>query len=104
VADDLDTEWDNSCPGLVKMIAQEAEWKAQEASNNAVQWGFSAMEGWEVTLPVSPVEEAWPGAVVDECCGVWPSPAELVQAHSDVLIILTPHKPWNTPRTSIMQR
>jgi hypothetical protein len=25
-------------------------------------------EGWEVTPPVSPVDEAWPGAVVDEHC------------------------------------
>jgi hypothetical protein len=43
VTDDSDTEWDDSCPGLVETIAQEAEWKAQEVSNDAVQWGVSTM-------------------------------------------------------------
>jgi hypothetical protein len=27
-ADDFDTEWDDGCPGLVEMLAREAEWKA----------------------------------------------------------------------------
>jgi hypothetical protein len=32
---------------------------------------------------VSPVEEAWPGAIVDKHCGTWPSSVEIVQAHCD---------------------
>jgi hypothetical protein len=43
--DDFDTEWDDSCPGLLETLAREAEWKAQEASNNAVQWGVQEMDG-----------------------------------------------------------
>jgi hypothetical protein len=71
MTDDFNTEWDDSCPGLVETLAREAEWKAQEACNDAVQWGVgSMMEGWEVTPPASPVDEAWPGASVDEHCGV----------------------------------
>jgi hypothetical protein len=31
-----------------------------------------------------PIVEAWPGAVVDECCGAWPSSAEIVQACCDM--------------------
>jgi hypothetical protein len=54
----LDAEWDDSCPGLIETMAQEVEWKAREVSNNAVQWGKSLAKGWEVTRPVSPVEEA----------------------------------------------
>jgi hypothetical protein len=66
------------------MLAREAEWKACEANNDAIQWGRSTMEGWEATPPASSVvNEAWLGALVDECCGVWPSSAEVVQAHSD---------------------
>jgi hypothetical protein len=38
------TEWDDSCLGLMETIAQEAEWKAHEASNDTVQWGRSATE------------------------------------------------------------
>jgi hypothetical protein len=37
---DFDTEWDDGCPGLVEMLAREAEWKARELSNDVVQWGF----------------------------------------------------------------
>jgi hypothetical protein len=44
----------------------------------------SVTEGWEATPPVSPIEEAWPGAIMDECCGAWPFSAEVVQAHCDV--------------------
>jgi hypothetical protein len=84
VTDDFDTEWDDSCPGLVETIAREAEWKACEASNNTVWLGRSATEGWEVTPPISPIEEAWPGALVDEHCGTWPSSAEVVQTRCDV--------------------
>jgi hypothetical protein len=29
---------------------------------------------------------------------------DLIHRLKDTLIIQTPHKPWNTPRTSIMQR
>jgi hypothetical protein len=59
-------------------------WKAQEASNDMVQWGVdSTMGGWEVTPPASPVDEAWPDALVDKHCGVWPSSAEVVQACCD---------------------
>jgi hypothetical protein len=91
VTDSFDTEWDDGCPGLVATLAREAEWKAQEASNNAVQWGVSAvMDGWEVTPPASPMDAvdvvedaAWPGALADEHYGVWPSSAELAQAHCD---------------------
>jgi hypothetical protein len=39
ITDDFSTEWDDNCPGLVETIAQEAEWKAQEVSNDTVQWG-----------------------------------------------------------------
>jgi hypothetical protein len=27
MADDIDTEWDDSCPGLIETLAREAEWK-----------------------------------------------------------------------------
>jgi hypothetical protein len=83
-ADDFDTEWDDSCPGLIETLAREAEWKAQEASNDTVQWGVLMTDSWEVTPPASPIEEAWPGAVMDDCCGTWPSSAEVVQAHVNV--------------------
>jgi hypothetical protein len=53
-------------------------------SNDTVQWGAgSTMDGWEVTPPASPVDEAWPGASLDEHCGVWASSAEVVQACCD---------------------
>jgi hypothetical protein len=39
MTDDFDTEWDDGCPGLVETLAREVEWKDQEASNDAVQWG-----------------------------------------------------------------
>jgi hypothetical protein len=84
VTDDFYTEWDDGCPSLVETLAREAEWRAQETSNDVVQWGVgSAKNGWEVTPPASPIEEAWPGVLVDEHCGVWPSSAEVVQAHCD---------------------
>jgi hypothetical protein len=51
-------------------------------SNDAVQWEVSGTDGWEVT-PASPVEEAWPSAVVDECCGIWPSLSEVVPTGAD---------------------
>jgi hypothetical protein len=41
------------------------------------------MDGWEVTPPASLVDEAWPGASVDEHCGVWPSSVEVVQSCCD---------------------
>jgi hypothetical protein len=41
------------------------------------------MDGWEVTPPASSIDEAWPGASVDEHCGTWLSPARVVQAHCD---------------------
>jgi hypothetical protein len=37
VTDNFKTEWDDSCPGLVGILAREAEWKAHEASNDTVQ-------------------------------------------------------------------
>jgi hypothetical protein len=55
---------------------REAEWKAQEASNDKVQWGKAdASGGWETPPPASPVcvDSRWPGlaAQVGECCGTW---------------------------------
>jgi hypothetical protein len=47
-------------------------------SNEAVQWGDPSRDGWEVTPPASPIDEAWPGAVADEHCGVWPSLSKVV--------------------------
>jgi hypothetical protein len=41
MADDVNTEWDDSCPRLVEELAREAEWKDRDASNEAVQWGVS---------------------------------------------------------------
>jgi hypothetical protein len=83
MTDVFDTEGDNGCPGLVETLAREAEWKAQEVSNDAVQWGVSGADGWEVTPPVSPVEEAWPGVIIDEHCGIWPSSSEIVPTCTD---------------------
>jgi hypothetical protein len=89
MADDFDTEWDDGCPGLVEILARETEWKAQESSNDVVQWGVSGVDGWEVTSSASPVEEAWPGIVVDERCGTWPSSSEIVLTHADGWPILS---------------
>jgi hypothetical protein len=59
VTDNFNTEWDDSCMGLVETLAREAEWKAWEASNNnVVQWGVYMTDGWEVTPPASPIDEA----------------------------------------------
>jgi hypothetical protein len=46
MTDNFDTEWDDSCSGLVETLAREAEWKAREVNNDVVQWGVSAaMDG-----------------------------------------------------------
>jgi hypothetical protein len=45
--------------------------------------GVSGANGWEVTPPASPVEEAWPGVVVDERCGTWLSTLEVVPTRAD---------------------
>jgi hypothetical protein len=87
VTDSFHAEWDDGCPGLIEMLAREAEWRAQEVSNDLVQWGASdAMGGWDITPPTSLVGEVnavWPGALVDGHSGVWPSPSEVVQACCD---------------------
>jgi hypothetical protein len=91
MADSYGTEWDDGCLGLTETLNREAEWRAQEAANDAVQWGVTdAVGGWEVTPPASPIGVvgivegvAWPDVSVDEHCGIWPSPSELVQAHCD---------------------
>jgi hypothetical protein len=75
------TEWDDGCLGLTEMLNREAEWRAWEAANDAVQWGVTDTSvGWEITPPASPVgavvgleDASWPGASVDEHSGVWPS-------------------------------
>jgi hypothetical protein len=76
VADGYGVEWDDGCSGLTETLAREAEWTAQEASNDTVQWGVTdATGGWEVTLPASPVwnDSGWPGlaAQIDKCYGTW---------------------------------
>jgi hypothetical protein len=40
--------WDDDCPGLVEMLAREAEWKAREAHNDAeaASWEVEAPDGW----------------------------------------------------------
>jgi hypothetical protein len=48
-----------------------------------IQWGNLVTKGWEITPPASPIVEAWPGVDVDERCGTWPSPVEVVQACCD---------------------
>jgi hypothetical protein len=67
----------------VETLAREVEWKAQEVSNDVVQWGGSKTSDWEVTPPASPVDGGWPGAVMDEHCGTWPSSSEVVPTHAD---------------------
>jgi hypothetical protein len=67
----------------VTTLAREVEWKDQEAQNEAVQWGGSNRDGWEVTPPASPVAESWPGAVADEHSGNWPSLSEVVPTCAD---------------------
>jgi hypothetical protein len=52
-------------------------------SNDTVQWGIPGADGWEVTPPASPVENVWPGTMVDERCGTWPSLSEVVPTGAD---------------------
>jgi hypothetical protein len=83
MADNVVTEWDDDCPGLVETLAREVEWKDREAHNEAVQWGVSSTDGWGATPSASPVEEAWPGMVADEHSGNWPSVLEVVPTRAD---------------------
>jgi hypothetical protein len=57
VANDVDTEWDDSCPGLVETLAKEAEWEAHEVHNDAeaARWAVDPPDGWRSTPPESPV-------------------------------------------------
>jgi hypothetical protein len=36
-----------------------------------------------VRLPLHVEDKAWLDVVMEECCGTWPSSAEVVQAHCD---------------------
>jgi hypothetical protein len=48
-----------------------------------IQWGEFEVNDWVMTPPASPIDEAWPGDLVDAHCGVWPSPTKVVQARCD---------------------
>jgi hypothetical protein len=61
----------------VGTLAQEAEWKDQEAQNDTVEWGVD--DGL-----VTPPEEGWPGISIDEEHRVtWPSPSNEGSIHVD---------------------
>jgi hypothetical protein len=80
VVNSSDIEWDDGCPGLVETLAREAEWEEREAHNDveAACWAIDPPDGWGNTPPASPVPEGWPGVVVDEHNGNWPSLSEVV--------------------------
>jgi hypothetical protein len=47
VADDIDTEWDDGCPGLIEILAREVEWEEWEVHNDV-----EALRGYlSVSLP-----------------------------------------------------
>jgi hypothetical protein len=85
VANDIDTEWDDGCPGLVETLAREVAWEVREAQNDAeaARWAVDPPDGWGNTPPASPICEGWPGALVDKHGGVWPSPSEVVLTRAD---------------------
>jgi hypothetical protein len=78
----IDTEWDDDYPGLVETLAREAEWKRQEAHDDAAaaSWEVNPPDGWGNTPPASPI---WPGASIDEYCSTWPSPSAVVPTGTD---------------------
>jgi hypothetical protein len=84
MANNIDIEWDDGCPGLMEMLAREAEWKDREVHNDAAaHWEVDPPDGWGNTPPVSPVHEGWPGALIDKHCGIWPSPSAVVPTGAD---------------------
>jgi hypothetical protein len=85
VANGINTEWDDGCLGLVETLAREAEWEEREAHNDAevAHWAVYPPDGWGNAPPVSPILQGWPGVVVDEHNGNWPSPSEVVPTCMD---------------------
>jgi hypothetical protein len=85
VANDMDTEWDDGCPGLVETLAREAEWGVREVANDAevALWAVDPPDGWGSTPPASPIREGWPGVLVDKRSGTWPSLSEVVLTRAD---------------------
>jgi hypothetical protein len=70
---------------LVETLAREAGWKEQEAHNDAEAacWEVDPPNGWGNTPPTSPIPKGWPSAQIDERCGTWPSPSEVVPIRAD---------------------
>jgi hypothetical protein len=67
------------------MLVREVEWKWREEHNDAeaAHWAIEAPDGWGNTPPTSPIQEGWPGILVDTNCETWPLLSDIVPLHSD---------------------